>query len=73
LIAQPLGESLGLTQAVADAPELSQGIERVSKREAEIDSLLIRVAPLRELGQDMQGLLIIDIIGDSVYSEHAEL
>ena len=59
LIVQPLSESLGLVQAVTNAPELSQGIERVSKREAEIDSLLMRVATLRELGQDMQGLLII--------------
>ena len=59
LIVQPFGESLGLVQAVTNAPELSQGIERVSKREAEIDSLLMRVATLRELGQDMQGLLII--------------
>ena len=59
LIVQPLSESLGLVQAVTNAPELSQGIERVSKREAEIDRLLMRVATLRELGQDMQGLLII--------------
>jgi len=59
LIAQPLGESLSLAQAVANAPELSQGIERVSQRAAEIDSLLMRVATFRELGQDMQGLLII--------------
>ena len=59
LIVQPFGESLGLVQAVTNAPELSQGIERVSKREAEIDRLLMRVATLRELGQDMQGLLII--------------
>ena len=34
LIVQPFGESLGLMAAVTNAPELSPGIERVSKREA---------------------------------------
>ena len=49
LIVEGRGQGLGLTQGVEYRPQLSQRDEGIADIEPEIDGLLQRLAPLREM------------------------
>src|SRR5262245_65681177 len=57
LIAQSLGEGLGLAQVFEDRPAVSECKERIAQVEPEIDGLLNDVTTFREMLQSAQRLL----------------
>ena len=57
LIAQRLGEGLGLAQVFEDRPVISERKERIAQVEAQIDGLLDGVTTVREMLQRTQRLL----------------
>src|SRR5919108_467118 len=57
LIAQRLGEGLGLAQVVEDRPVVAEHKERMAQVEAQIDGLLQGITTFREMLQRAQGLL----------------
>src|SRR5262249_4103237 len=57
LVVKGLGESFSLAQVVEHLPEFSESPERMPQGEAEVDSLLLRGAALREMFEGCQGLL----------------
>src|SRR5262249_57180898 len=54
------GQSLGFAQTFEDAPELTQGLQRVAQIEPQIDGALVALAALRQPAERFQGAVEAD-------------